>query len=820
MKRLLSIFLCFAICLTLMPGMSVSAEPGTMEGDGSVENPYQITTAEQLLEFREIVNGGDTDACAKLMNDIVFNEGVTFEYRPDEDNKVWIDGKPLTEENTPKDRWEPISVPNIPVYELIANPNMELNDGWYNGVFDGQGHTISGLYCDYPQEMTLVGMTAAALFASLGPDGVVRNVGIENSFFRADAAASVVVGSQGTVHGCYSDAIVVGIPQEVGSTDAYAGGICCFTVREQAAIERCFYTGSIYGVTVSEEGKGDSHQFGGILGSIGLLNQMGGAEDFADNYYIEGNGVTIAGCEPMSEEAFAEGRVADLLNSSSAVNDTSMMFLQNLDMEPREAYPGYGVDSHQVYRINGCQDGIVFYSNYEDRRDTHEYNEEGICVNGCNAHAAVAYTVGETSAFAATVEEAFAVRNESAVSIRLLSDCSAGVIDLTEYCTYTLDLNGKTLDVSAIYITGSSAILVIQDSVGGGSLKSSFDLAPITVKGGELYVEGGRIEYAGSKEGTPAVKMTAGRVEISGGSFVGKGKISVELVEPAQITGGKFQGLRCDIDISEFLTDGTRQYEAVSNGKLLDTDTTELEQEFQVMLAEDVETPEENTEPSEENTEPDEEPEETEDPDDAEETDDPTESTEGTEATDQEPTDEATEPTFDDSDLVKPDLPALETDQTPVVGIPAANGIPSVCKDDLYLVLDADPLLGLSRQELFSNLVVQQYEGYETVFEISEYDEKLDMVRTSDRLTISYREKGKVVQNRTFVIVILGDTNCDGMAMANDAALMTKLIQGTDVPELLLAADVNNDGAVKANDAQRLIYRYFNYSLDYETPMN
>ena len=53
-------------------------------------------------------------------------------------------------------------------------------------------------------------MSSAALFTSLGEHGVVRNVGIVNSFFRGDAAASIVVANQGTIHGCYSDAIVVG----------------------------------------------------------------------------------------------------------------------------------------------------------------------------------------------------------------------------------------------------------------------------------------------------------------------------------------------------------------------------------------------------------------------------------------------------------------------------------------------------------------------------------------------------------------------------------------------------------------------------------
>ena len=55
-------------------------------GDGSIENPYQISNADELYWFAALVNGdrsvlGTTippnpKSCAKLMNDITVNEGV------------------------------------------------------------------------------------------------------------------------------------------------------------------------------------------------------------------------------------------------------------------------------------------------------------------------------------------------------------------------------------------------------------------------------------------------------------------------------------------------------------------------------------------------------------------------------------------------------------------------------------------------------------------------------------------------------------------------------------------------------------------------
>ena len=42
----------------------------TGEGTGTPENPYQISNADDLKAFRELVNGGKADACAILIDNI------------------------------------------------------------------------------------------------------------------------------------------------------------------------------------------------------------------------------------------------------------------------------------------------------------------------------------------------------------------------------------------------------------------------------------------------------------------------------------------------------------------------------------------------------------------------------------------------------------------------------------------------------------------------------------------------------------------------------------------------------------------------------
>ena len=50
----------------------------TGEGSGTPEDPYQISTPDELKAFRNLVNGGDADACAKLTDNINLNPNFTF----------------------------------------------------------------------------------------------------------------------------------------------------------------------------------------------------------------------------------------------------------------------------------------------------------------------------------------------------------------------------------------------------------------------------------------------------------------------------------------------------------------------------------------------------------------------------------------------------------------------------------------------------------------------------------------------------------------------------------------------------------------------
>lgn len=121
MKKKVLYLLCMAFAMMAWLPPQLWAQTRPSGGDGSSDSPFLITTAEELKWYANYVNGesGDnvvhTTACAQLVNNIdlstVCGEG--------------------------KGNWTPIA--KYGIYKF----NGEYH---FDGVFDGNGHTISNLY--------------------------------------------------------------------------------------------------------------------------------------------------------------------------------------------------------------------------------------------------------------------------------------------------------------------------------------------------------------------------------------------------------------------------------------------------------------------------------------------------------------------------------------------------------------------------------------------------------------------------------------------------------------------------------------------------
>ena len=165
---------------------------------------YQIENANHLYWFAHQVNSGKTKINAVLTADIVVNKNVLNA------DGTLNSGSTLTE-------WTP-----------IGNDSNK-----FKGTFDGQNHTISGLYFD-DESIEYVGLFGYN-------SGTIKNVGIIDSYFKGKICVGSVCGYNdgGTIKNSYNTGSVSGL----GSV----GGIC--GANYQITITNSYNTGSISGTT-------------------------------------------------------------------------------------------------------------------------------------------------------------------------------------------------------------------------------------------------------------------------------------------------------------------------------------------------------------------------------------------------------------------------------------------------------------------------------------------------------------------------------------------------------------------------------------------
>lgn len=204
-------------------------------GAGTEASPYQIGTAAELYWFAALVNG-DTEvegvkdanqsACAKLTTDITVNSAV-----------LKSDGS-LADNSNDFDAWTPIGSEATP----------------YRGTFDGNNHTISGLYFNdvYSAYAGLFGVNA----------GRIINVGVIDSYFKGSRYVGGVCGynyafnTTATIKNCYNTGTISGSDDEVG-------GVCGCNYADSegtSTINNCYNTGM-----VSSSSRGEC-SFGGVCG--------------------------------------------------------------------------------------------------------------------------------------------------------------------------------------------------------------------------------------------------------------------------------------------------------------------------------------------------------------------------------------------------------------------------------------------------------------------------------------------------------------------------------------------------------------------------
>ena len=200
----------FCACNEVYQPAELTTDKYDMDGDDSKDAVYEISNAGQLYWFAGLVNGTlsgvtqNTSANAVLTADIVVNKNV-----------LKSDG--TVNEGTFKE-WTPIG---------------NSYNGSYTGIFEGQNHTISGLY--FKQENT----EEVGFFGY--NRGKISNVGILDSYFCGFSQVGGVCGyNSSTITNCYNKGVVDGTADRASSF----GGVCGCNL---GILTNCYNTGIVKG---------------------------------------------------------------------------------------------------------------------------------------------------------------------------------------------------------------------------------------------------------------------------------------------------------------------------------------------------------------------------------------------------------------------------------------------------------------------------------------------------------------------------------------------------------------------------------------------
>lgn len=275
-KKFLAWILTCVTVLTILSAMTVSAANVITPVEPSkIGEVYQIGTAEELYWFsdyaREYLNAYDSskELHAVLTADIKVN-----------DNVLNADGSLNTDEKDNFVSWKPI---------VGGCKGGYSTEGRYRGTFDGQNHTISGLYCT---EATYGSNNAGLFGATQG--ATIKNITLEDSYIGVSGGQYVggIVGQvkgNTTIENCVNKATIYG-NQGIGGiagwvipdtdSDSDKGGVNIKNCRNEGNIE------------------GDRDYCGGLIGYLKFYNgstvKVPGEKCVVENCMNTGN-VSVGG---------------------------------------------------------------------------------------------------------------------------------------------------------------------------------------------------------------------------------------------------------------------------------------------------------------------------------------------------------------------------------------------------------------------------------------------------------------------------------------------------------------------------------------------
>ena len=238
MKRGISVFLSVTMLVMVLVSLfatHTSALPQIWDGttasefdggDGTAANPYRIANGSQLAYLASISSPESTEGVHYILTaDIILNDTSDWQ--------TW------SADNRPANVWDVISTGATK---------------YFKGVFDGNGHTISGAYTNRD------GLYGGIFGRVVG--ATIKNLHVRDSFFYSTKGViGGIVGfaeENSIITNCSSSATILA---KVSGTDARIGGIV--GSLNESVVSYCYFSGS---VTAEGTGSNYGRSVGGIVG--------------------------------------------------------------------------------------------------------------------------------------------------------------------------------------------------------------------------------------------------------------------------------------------------------------------------------------------------------------------------------------------------------------------------------------------------------------------------------------------------------------------------------------------------------------------------
>ena len=328
-----------------------SIATGFAGGTGTETDPYQISNGAELAFLAQEVNNNSTYNASYyiLTSDITLNTGSC---------ENW-------ETNAPQNEWTPIGGTGS-----VSGGTFNVSKS-FQGGFDGNGHTIRGIYINNEDETN---KSSIGLFGAWATnDKTIKNLKVENSYIKGSTNNVYVGGIVGfnngdnTISNCSFSGIIEAI---------YTGKACTFTTgiggilgtsSSECMVENCHNDADI---KASFNNVTDFDQLLSLLGSRYYISGVGAMGNFSHSYNT--GEITVNINTVGKQNVLMMICVGGIGNSASEI--TSCYNTGNINVVRAES----SSDDHALVGVGGIQ-GLIAYG-----EATYCYNIGGINTTNLN----------------------------------------------------------------------------------------------------------------------------------------------------------------------------------------------------------------------------------------------------------------------------------------------------------------------------------------------------------------------------------------------------------------------------------------------------